>query len=360
MLDEAKIDLDSSTRKEVLHRIYNDLLRKPHLVAPVFLVVAVIIILLFNGLSGWSSFIETTHIRIFQVIQKGFPIVILALGVGLVIATGEIDLSVAAIAAFGGVIYAIFREYYCFNEALSEFLAVLSGGIVGWANGFLVSYRNAPSLIVTWIFSIWLTVAALLMARAVSSDGYGSSVSLTIKPTETIFGVTVGTSYFIFIVIMVVALLARLRITQQAKAVGADSQSSAYIGVRASRVKNAVFVISGVLGAIAGIMYAHSFGAARSVEIQDKSLVVVAICVLAGTLLSGGYFSPFAIVCSGVLWSILELYVPALRIPWLSGQAESHAIRVIFGFILVLAVLTAAKQLRGHMRSVLTVRTINE
>ncbi|SDK19192.1 multiple monosaccharide ABC transporter permease [Sediminibacillus albus] len=111
------------------------------------MVIALIgIALLFQILTGG---ILLTPLNITNIIMQNSYIIVLAIGMTLVIITGEIDLSVGSVAAFIGAISAYFMISLDISVAMAVILSLLIGALIGAWQGFWVAYVNVPAFIVT-------------------------------------------------------------------------------------------------------------------------------------------------------------------------------------------------------------------
>ncbi|RSL33062.1 sugar ABC transporter permease [Salibacterium salarium] len=90
-----------------------------------------------------------TPLNVTNIIMQNSYIIILAIGMMLIIITGNIDLSVGSVAAFVGAISAIMMVSYDIPVLLSVFLCLVLGAVIGAWQGFWVAYVNIPSFIVT-------------------------------------------------------------------------------------------------------------------------------------------------------------------------------------------------------------------
>jgi len=280
-----------------------------------------------------------------QLVQDAAPLFILCLGGGLVIATGQIDLSSAGVAALAGVVF-VSLTTRGLNPGISFGAALCAGILVGALNGWLVAHLQAPSLIVTWAIGLCLTVVNVLVGRdAGSVTGISLNNTAYFRVGDPAFNAFLSVSLFAAI------LLLGSRLSQEARAVGADARGASCIGLTARSVKWRVFIAGGALAALAGVMISISVDSAQT-SLQSRSLIIVSICVLGGTLLSGGYFSSFAIAAATLLWTRLSQVVPKLELPGLNSMA-GELTDIIFSTIVLAAVLVFSRQLRGDLHSVL-------
>ena len=332
--------------------------RQPNKAAPLIFLIVVVAYIALLILSNGMGFMPLLLKKVASLVQIGGPFALLAIGSGLVIATGEIDLSNASVAAFCGVLFVC--SYQIFNDSslIAFFIALAAGALIGMLNGYCVAFKSAPSLIVTWAIGLAFTILAVILAKAVS--GTGSAASMSFNTSIGLFGFGhKGFNFILGAIVLSVSLLLSTSLPKKAMAVGADSQAAAYIGIRPKFVRFQTFLVSGLISGLAGVIYVYSASAAATTGIQQNSLVIIAICVLGGTLLSGGYFSVISIMSATMLWCFLDAQLQKTGIPFLATN-EAEAIEAVFGLCVLMITLLVSKQLSGPFRRVLMTRTIDE
>ncbi|MGE5458114.1 MAG: ABC transporter permease subunit, partial [Methanococcaceae archaeon] len=205
----------------------------------------------------------------------------MAIGAGIVLATGGVDLSSMGILTFTSVIYAFLINMNV-PIPICIVIIIFIGFLLGSLNGFVISRLYAPPLIFTWAFSIILFTFSLLIANGfivkmpfIKSTS-GISVSL-IKPDfhQLIF--------YLFGVIIGVGLLNYFGFTKKAAAIGANRNSAYYLGIDVVKYTKRAYMLSGMLSAIAGIYYVQINNVASTTNFETHELIPIAIAVLGGT-----------------------------------------------------------------------------
>lgn len=328
-----------------------DLKRKPHVVAPIVFLLVAIMYLAYAVMAGGNVWAQLISARPSQLVQDWAPFALLALGSGLVIATGQIDLSSTAVAAFSGVVFALGIKFG-HGWTPSVLYAVAVGLSAGLVNGFLVAHLSAPALIVTWSTALVFTACATIITQALA--GSISSVSLDGAADGAFASLSSpGVASFVGVLILITYFCGTSNLSREAMAVGTDSQSATYIGLSHRGVTFKSFALSGVFAALAGVLQTISMGSAATTELQASGLEVVAICVLGGTLLSGGYFSAVSILFAAAVWSFLKLFIPMAEFPALFGEIEGQLVPVVFSLMVLGVVIVFARKLSGPYHPVL-------
>lgn len=354
--DMSDVSVEATSEQENLaaRDWWRDWKRKPTMVAPILLLALIALILLRSGLN-WEVLSSLVVARTSQLVQTGLPLALLAIGAGLVIATGQIDLSNTSLASLSGVVYALLTTHWGVQAGVAISIVLVIGLLVGYVNGYFVANWSAPSLIVTWAVGIVLSVACLWLAKAYVGSGSISSVPLGAFSDNFLQPSGYGFYLYTIIIGLLMIVLSKATFAKEAMAVGADAQSASYIGIRPRSIRRQCFILSGLLAAAGGIMYAYGLGSATTASLQNRTLDVVAIAVLGGTLLTGGYFSAISIVCATLFWQLLGLTVPAWDLLGVRGHpAESEINSVYFALVVLIAMLSFSRKISGNLRPVLT------
>jgi simple sugar transport system permease protein len=269
--------------------------------------------------------------NLIDVVNDGAPLMLVAIGMTLVIATGGVDLSVGAVIAISAAMGAVLINPALGNQLISNdiltrdatntplaliVLADLAAGtLCGLWNGFLVSRGRIQPIVATLI----LMVAGRGIAQLITNGQI-----MTIYYTPFFWfgnGFILGLPVSIYIVALVFLIAwvgtRKTSIGLFIESVGSNAKSSYYAGINERNVKLLAYTFSGFCGAIAGLIlssYVHSADA-NNIGLYYELDAILAV-VLGGTLMSGGRFSIFAsIVGAVVIWTftitVYTLGVPA-------------------------------------------------
>ncbi|HZC35670.1 MAG TPA: ABC transporter permease [Chthoniobacterales bacterium] len=217
---------------------------------------------------------------------------IMAFGEAIVIAIGEIDISVGSASGIGALVFLGLAPVVGSGIA---FLAALACGIlIGAMNGVFVALLGIPSLLVT--------LGTLFLFQGIGyavTSGFSFAASNTVRQ-QFIYNV-VGGGIFIqvnsgviwalFILIVLQSVVFETPTGNRILAVGGDSISSFSRGVNVSRIKFGVFMVSGILAAFAGVLDAAFIGYADGSFGATMELSAIAAAVLGGCHLTGGRIS---------------------------------------------------------------------
>jgi rhamnose transport system permease protein len=259
------------------------------------------------------------------------PIILVALPMTFIIVTGEIDLSVASTLGLTSSLMGWFWNNGLSIETIIP-LCVLIGAIAGVVNGFLVTGLGLPSLAVT------IGTLALYRGLAFVVLGDGAVADFPWNYTGWVTG-TLGGGSVPNVLILIVALALIFGVVLHATpfgrslyAIGANAQAAHFSGIRVARTKFWLYVVSGAVAGLVGVLWTLRYSSARADNGAGLELAVVAAVLLGGVSIFGGKGSLPGVVAGVVLLAALQ---NALRLEDVSGQA----LNIVTGALLVLSVL---------------------
>lgn len=243
---------------------------------------------------------------------------IFSLGIGFVIITGGIDLSVGSVFALLGVLLSIFLVEWHWPAALAVLAIVGIATVLGLINGLLVTKVKVQPFIVTLCGLLFYRG----LARFVADDetkGFGSAEGFeTLRNLATGSLAGVPTPFILLIVIAAVmwVVLHRSIFGRYLFAVGKNEVAARYSGINAEFITATAYVICGLTTAIAGILLAfYTNSVSPSSHGNFYELYGIAAAVLGGCSLRGGEGSVLGILIGTALLQVLQNLVNLLGIP---------------------------------------------
>ena len=268
-------------------------------------------------------------------------VAIMALAMTLIIVAGEIDLSVESMA---GLASAVLGFLWAAGIPLSigiPFVLVV-GALGGLTNGLLVARAGLPSLVVT------LGTLALFRGLALIVLGPRGISDFPPAFTELGFGRVPGTLIpwpfviFIGLAVVLAIVLHRTWIGRQIYAIGKNTGAARFSGVRVARVRIGLFVLSGTIAALAGIILTSRLSSARADAGVGMTLTVVTVVLLGGVNIFGGSGTIPGVALAVIAVAVMQ---NALRLASVTVEVQSIAL----GLLLILSVVipTFAHQARS-------------
>jgi rhamnose transport system permease protein len=264
------------------------------------------------------------------------PVLIVALGMTLIILTGQIDISVGSIFAIAGVLAGLLAKAGL-PMPLVALSACLVGALLGGLNGALVAYVRIPSIVVSLA-----TMVALRDGLRWATDGAWIQ---DLPASFQWLGLTQGAYPFVALGTagaLTIALAWGLRHLAAGRAVyatGSNREAARLAGLHTAFVTFAVFVLAGGLTGLAALLNSVRFSQIPSNAGLGLELKVIAAVVVGGTAISGGRGSIAGTVLGVILLGAIG---PALTFLGVSAYWE----RAIQGAIILAAVALDALRAR--------------
>jgi rhamnose transport system permease protein len=304
------------------------------------------------GLFAYAIFFVPNFASAFNLSQAAAGVsekALLALPLVLLIIAREIDLSVASILALASVVLGVLvRAEVPLPLAIPLVLA--AGALAGAFNGLLVTRLDLPSLVVT--------LGTLAMFRGVGYIILGAdSVNqfpdvLTDLGIENVGGTIIPWTLVPFLVLAPIfaIVLQHTPTGRRIYAIGGNPDAALYAGVQSRRLRFRLFVVSGIVCAIAGIVFTARLANARANNALGFELDVITVALLGGISVFGGRGK-----LTGVLWALFLIATlrNVLGLLQVGGDAQGIAIGgLLIGSLLI---SNAAEQLldRGRGRRLL-------
>jgi ribose transport system permease protein len=272
--------------------------------------------------------------NLLNIVRQTATVTIIAVGMTYVIAAAQIDLSVGATAGLASVVTAMTIANYGVFLGILAGLAV--GVVVGSVNGALVAMLKIPSFLVTLgMLGIaagvaqWITKSA---PQPILSDLFNKVFgSGDIGPIP---GLIV---WMVIVVVIGAIVLAKTRFGRQVLATGGNPIAAKFTGINTTSITFRVLLISALLAALAGMLYAGQLQSGRYQWGTGDELSAIAAVILGGTSLFGG---------SGTVVGTLfgALLIGLINNGLILAGLDTSQQQVVRGVIIILAVALARRK----------------
>ena len=301
----------------------------------------VVVLLGLIALGNWLSPVFLSPQNFSNLLAALMEVAIMAVPMTLVIIAGEIDLSVESTAGLACAVLG-----FLWAAGVPIWIAVgavlVLGALGGLMNGTLIARFGLPSLVVT--------LGTLALFRGLAQVVLGPRGVSNFPPEFTTlgFGYVPGTlipwPFVIFLSLALVLgiVLHRTWIGRQVYAIGKNAEAAGFSGVRVRRVRIALFVLSGVIAALAGVILTSRLSSARADAGTGMTLTVVTVVLLGGVNIFGGRGTIPGVVLAVLIVAVMQ---NALRLASVTVEVQSIAL----GLLLILSVVipTCAHQARS-------------
>ena len=260
---------------------------------------------------------------------------VFSIGIGIVIITGGIDLSVGSIFALLGVLLSMMLTEWGWASALAVPIIVSIAMGLGFFHGLLITRLRLQPFIVTLCGLLFYRGLARFIAND-ETKGFGSAAGfegLRDLATSSVIGIPTP-----FVLLLVISgtmwvVLHRSVYGRYLFAVGRNEEAARYSGINSRRIITAAYVISGALAGLASIIFAfYTNSISPSSHGNFFELYGIAAAVLGGCSLRGGEGSIIGILIGVALLQVLQNLVNLLGVP-------SSLNFAVMGFVILLGVI---------------------
>lgn len=271
-------------------------------------VYAALVVLVALNAAITEHFMTIANLRL-QLVQT-VPTLIVALGMAMIIGTKGIDLSVGAVMALSAAIMPLYIGY---GSVLALLIAILAGALAGLLSGILVSLVGLQPIVATLAVMVGGRGLANVIGGSIKSIGDPGIVTLG---SGSVLGVPFSVIIAIVVVVLVAFLMRKTTFGLFVEAIGGNKRAAELAGVRIKSVLLTVYIVSGILAAIAAIIVA-----ARTQASDPKTLGLlmeldaIAAVVIGGTPLSGGKVRVLGTVAGALLMQLITSTLVAHDFP---------------------------------------------
>ena len=276
-----------------------------------------------------------------------------AVGMTMVLITGGIDLSVAAVASLTGMFIAYGTTVLNIHPVVCMLFSIVVGIALGLGMGALVTYLKIPPFVAT-LTGMFLArgVCSLISRDSISIDNdlidamagwkmyfmkFSEGEWVKIKPVAYI---NLNVVMFIVMIVIGTYILQKTRFGRNVYAIGGNEQSARLMGLPVDKTKMMVYGFNGLCSALAGIAYSLYVKSGWNLALQGGELDVISAAVIGGVLLSGGV----GYMIGTFFGVLLKAVIPSLIT--FNGTLSSWWGKIITGLLVLLFV--ALQQIVMH------------
>lgn len=262
------------------------------------------------------------------------PTMIVATAMTFVISTAGIDLSVGSTVALSGSLLAIVLQQG-WDPTLALIAILALGALVGFVNGWFSAYQNIPPFIVT------LAMLSIMRGTALrATEGYSTPIDGDLWIVQLgqgrIAGVPIPAILAVVVALAGWLVLIRTPFGRYVIGLGSNGESLRRTGVNTRRVGLAVYVLTGVAAAVAGVLIATRLSSGSSNAGAGFELEVITAVVLGGTSLFGGRASMLGTILGALTLGVIANGLVLLHV-------SPFYVQIVQGGILLLAIFANNK-----------------
>jgi rhamnose transport system permease protein len=292
-----------------------------------FLLLVLVLLFVGNTINSPVFFTLNNQINLFQLsIEK----VIVAVIMTFVIINAEIDLSVASIMGFAACLFGwLFQSGVSASGAVVIVLA--AGAILGAFNAFWIAWVGIPSLVVTLATMIAFRGFARVLVEDRGITGFPDWFD-KLGQAPLVGPIPLSILVFFVLVFFFYIVLQRTVFGRQVYFIGSNRDVAEYSGINVRGVQAIIFTRSGLISALAGLLFAARLGAVRGDAALGFELDIITIVLLGGVSIFGGRGTMV-----GTLLAIL--IVLNLRNGMALANITGHIQTGVLGILLILSVM---------------------
>ena len=282
---------------------------------------ALILLLVGFGIVESERFLTVRNAQI--ILLQSAVLIIVGLGMTFVIIAGSIDLSVGSLVAVAAMLSAAAANQWGLAGALA--VALLVGAAAGLVNGLVFTVLRVPSFIAT--------LGMLSVARGFTII-YSGGAPIPIQDAGQVLNLGTWPAPVFVAALAVVVCQVIYRLTpfgRYVQGIGGNERVALLSGVPVDRTKTLIFVLSGLMAGLGGLVTAARLGAGTPQAGTGFELDVISAVVIGGTPLTGGIGNMYSTAVGALVISTLSNGLVILGVP-------SEVQTVIKGIVLVLAV----------------------
>lgn len=219
---------------------------------------------------------------------------IVAIGQGLLLLLGDIDVSVGAIAGLCGIVCSKLMVDVGLDPVVAIAAGVAAGAMAGTVNGLIITAFNLNSLVVTIgmlsVYSglnLWITRGQTIV---------GLPKDITVLGSGSLFGIPIPFYLMLGVFALILFVTVKTTYGRRLYAVGNSREAAKIIGIHANRVRITAYAIAGALAGLAGILMCFRLMSAQASIGQSWLLPSIAAPVIGGIATTGGI---------GTIWGAL-------------------------------------------------------
>lgn len=236
---------------------------------------------------------------------------LIAFGITTVLISGGIDLSVGSVVAASGVI-AVQLANMNLPVIVCFAVAMAFGGVIGLINGTIIARTNLPAFIVT--LSMQIIIRGVGYVLTGGQPAQSSNEAFNNMGTGSFLGIPIPVLIVILTFVVLYFILYKTVFGRHVYAIGGNKEAARYGGVSTKKVQIKVFVICGIMAALAGVILSARLYSAQPSVGEGFERDAIAASVLGGTSFNGGIGTLSGTVIGVLIIGVLNNGMNLLRI----------------------------------------------
>ena len=243
-----------------------------------------VIILAVSGITKGTSFLNVGNLQSMAKTLTEYGL--MAVGCGITMISGGIDLSTVYIANLCGILAGLTMNESSSSIVLAIIVALVVGALCGIFNGFLVSVLKIPAMLATLgTYQLYMSIA-VVASKGSTVSGVTSFSSFAYM---TVDGIPMPFIVFVLMIVVISFIMGKTKFGKRVHLVGTNEKASKFAGINNVSVLIRAYMLSGIVSAVAGLLSLSRINSAKADFGSSYTMQTILISVLGGINPDGGF-----------------------------------------------------------------------
>ena len=263
-----------------------------------------VIILAVSGITKGTSFLNVGNLQSMAKTLTEYGL--MAVGCGITMISGGIDLSTVYIANLCGILAGLTMNESSSSIVLAIIVAQVVGALCGIFNGFLVSVLNIPAMLATLgTYQLYMGIA-VVASKGSTVSGVTSFSSFAYM---TVAGIPMPFIVFVLMIVVISFIMGKTKFGKRVHLVGTNEKASKFAGINTVSVLIRTYMLSGIVSAVAGLLSLSRINSAKADFGSSYTMQTILISVLGGINPDGGFGSIPGVAIAVLILQMLSSYL---------------------------------------------------
>ncbi len=263
-----------------------------------------VIIIAVSGITKGTSFLNVGNLQSMAKTLTEYGL--MAVGCGITMISGGIDLSTVYIANLCGILAGLTMNESSSSIVLAIIVALVVGALCGIFNGFLVSVLKIPAMLATLgTYQLYMGIA-VVASKGSTVSGVTSFSSFAYM---TVAGIPMPFIVFILMIIVISFIMGKTKFGKRVHLVGTNEKASKFAGINNVSVLIRAYMLSGIVSAVAGLLSLSRINSAKADFGSSYTMQTILISVLGGINPDGGFGSIPGVAIAVLILQMLSSYL---------------------------------------------------
>lgn len=263
-----------------------------------------VIILAVSGITKGTSFLNVGNLQSMAKTLTEYGL--MAVGCGITMISGGIDLSTVYIANLCGILAGLTMNESSSSIVLAIIVALVVGALCGIFNGFLVSVLKIPAMLATLgTYQLYMGIA-VVASKGSTVSGVTSFSSFAYM---TVAGIPMPFIVFVLMIVVISFIMGKTKFGKRVHLVGTNEKASKFAGINTVSVLIRTYMLSGIVSAVAGLLSLSRINSAKADFGSSYTMQTILISVLGGINPDGGFGSIPGVAIAVLIPQMLSSYL---------------------------------------------------